>query len=771
MELLTNRLRTWLPLLLLLLIPTLIQLPALTGSFKPDPLALVASVGDVGKHHWGNPWIDPNVGFQGQALGKLSADQWLSGQVPWWNAYNGVGLPLAAEAQPASLFLPFVLLMHFRDGGIWVKWLLQIIAGVCTFALLRRIGLTKTAALSGAALFELNGTFGWHGAPIMTPIAFLPMLLLGVEQLRGRVCVNAGGGWLLIPAALAWSIYAGFPETAYIDGLLAGVWVLSRLPGLSAPQKLKFARGIFLGVLLGVLCAAPLIVPFAELLSRAFVGAHDGSFAHAKLPYAAAAQSFMPWLYGPIAAYSDPQNVLDHVWGGIGGYITALALFLVLSSVFFCRRLLHVALLIWMGLCFAKTFDVRPISDLINLIPLIKSAAFFRYCAPSWEFAQVVLIALAIDGMQRTAPISRVRLALAFIASVAAVLLAIWLAADLIGVLLKTPSYRPFFQVAVVWLIVSMAAALLLTMRRDRWRGALKGLVVLLIIDACIAFILPVRNGVRQIERHEGGIAFLQSHVGLDRVYSLGPLAANYGAFFKVAQINYNYLPVPSNWVDYIHAHINPAADPIALIGIVGMTNEGDNPAAFRSHGPAAYEELGIRYVLTPPGTSPFTSPPSASANGSPLPPSASPLAQGTRASAHVYSGDDMEIYELPHPKPYFDVLTGSCKLWPANRNELTSNCATSAMLLRREAFYPGWRASIDGQTQSVTETNGIFQGLSLPQGNHRVVFSYRPTYMWLIAIGFIAGILGLIAGGWIEWRRFKRSGKSSGSSAAGIAH
>jgi len=593
------------------------------------------------------------------------------------------------------------------------------------------------------------------------------MLLLGIEQLRGRICASASGGWLLIPPALAWSVYAGFPETAYIDGLLAGVWVLSRLQGLEIPQKLKFVRGIFLGVLLGVLCAAPLIVPFAELLSRAFVGAHDGSFAHARLPYAAVAQSLMPWLYGPIAAYTDPQGVLEHVWGGIGGYITALAFFFVLSSVFFCRRLLHVALLIWMGLCFAKTFDLRPISDLVNLIPLIKSAAFFRYCAPSWEFSQVVLIALTIDGMQRNLPVSRGRFGLAFAASAAVVLIGIWLAVDLLGVLQKTPSYRVFLHIAVVWLIVSMTAGLLLTMQRHRWRGALRGLVALLIIDAGLAFILPVRNGVRQIEQHEDGIAYLRAHVGLDRVYSLGPLAANYGAFFKLAQINYNYLPVPSHWVDYIHTHINPAADPISLIGIVGMTNEGDNPAAFRQLGPAPYEQLGVRYVLTPPGTSPFTAPIPTPTTGLLRQSDALPRADGRMALAHVYGGDDMEIYELPHPKPYFEVLSGSCKLQPANRYELTSDCDSDAYLLRREAFYPGWHATIDGLTQAVDETDEIFQGLPLPGGRHLIVFSYRPTHAWLIAIAFMAGMLGVIVGAWREWRRFKYQRASSGNSRA----
>jgi len=750
-----QRLRNYFPLILLILAPLLMQLPALLGTYNPDPLALVASIGDSGKHHWGNPWIDPNVGFQGQALGKLSADQWLSGHIPWWNAYNGVGLPLAAEAQPASLFLPFVLLMHFRDGGVWVKLLLQILAGLSTFALIRRLGMTKTAALTGALLFELNGTFGWHGAPIMTPIALLPMLLLGVEQLRGRVVENSNGGWLWIPLALAWSIYAGFPETAYINGLLAGIWVLSRLPGLTTPQILKFARGLFLGVIIGLLCATPLIIPFAELVGRAYVGAHAGNFAHAGLPYASMAQSFMPWIYGPIAAYDDSHGVLARVWGGIGGYISALEFFLVLLSVFFCRRGLTFALILWMALCMAKSFDVRPASDLVNLIPLIKSAAFFRYCPPSWEFAQAVLIAATLDGMQRHMHVPRKTIRLVYAVSLITVTGAIWLSADVIANLLKIPPYLPYFRSAAIWLAFSMIAGSLLIELRPRWRYSLQILSTLLIIDACMAFVLPIRSGVRHVERQEGGIAFLRDHVGLNRVYSLGPLAANYGAFFQVPQINYNYLPVPSDWVDYIYRHINPAADPISLIGVIGKKDEGDNPEAFQKNGPGAYEELGVKYVLTPAGTQPYSTTASAW-----------PAAART-ALTRVYSGEDMEIYALPDPKPYFETLGGKCELQPLSRTELSVACDSASFLLRREAFYPGWHATVDDRRRTIQPTGEIFQGLSLSPGKHRIIFSYTPSHTGSIALAFAGGLFGLTAGfGW-EWRRRRSSQKTAVASTA----
>ena len=45
---------------------------------------------------------------------------------------------------------------------------------------------------------------------------------------------------------------------------------------------------------------------------------------------------------------------------------------------------------------------------------------------------------------------------------------------------------------------------------------------------------------------------FLHDHQGLSRNYTLGPLAPNYSAYFQVASINHNILPVPKLWAQYV---------------------------------------------------------------------------------------------------------------------------------------------------------------------------------------------------------------------------
>ncbi|MGH9439292.1 MAG: hypothetical protein ACRD22_15705, partial [Terriglobia bacterium] len=201
----------------------------------------------------GIPWLDASAGYTIQALGGFSAQQWLHGHIPWWDPYMGVGAPLAGEMQPASLFLPFVLLLHFLGGVLLFKIALQMVAGLAAFALLRHFRLCRVAAFSGAAIYSLNGTFAWFSDAPITPIAFLPLLLLGIERAFACSGGKRRGGWILIAVALAYSLYAGFPETAYLDGLLAFAWSMYRFSVAPRGARFAFATKVVSGCAVGLL--------------------------------------------------------------------------------------------------------------------------------------------------------------------------------------------------------------------------------------------------------------------------------------------------------------------------------------------------------------------------------------------------------------------------------------------------------------------------------------------------------------------------------------
>jgi hypothetical protein len=52
-------------------------------------------------------------------------------------------------------------------------------------------------------------------------------------------------------------------------------------------------------------------------------------------------------------------------------------------------------------------------------------------------------------------------------------------------------------------------------------------------------------------------------------------------------------------------------------------------------------------------------------------------------------------------------------------------------VLVVSEAYYPGWRAAVDGREARVLRVNGALIGLTLPAGAHDVVVAFRPTPLW----------------------------------------
>jgi uncharacterized membrane protein YfhO len=63
---------------------------------------------------------------------------------------------------------------------------------------------------------------------------------------------------------------------------------------------------------------------------------------------------------------------------------------------------------------------------------------------------------------------------------------------------------------------------------------------------------------------------------------------------------------------------------------------------------------------------------------------------------------------------------------------------------------YPGWRATVDGVSAPILQTDGILRGLALPSGEHEVAFDYRPIS---VSAGAVISVLTLaLAAGLLVW-------------------
>jgi len=314
----------WFPILFLILLPFLVELPLLIFGLSSNPIWQQSGIVEGVRAGLlpGLSYGDPNVGWTTQALGHLAAEDWLHGTIPWWNPYSGIGLPLAGEMQPNAFFLPFLFLLLLHNGVLWLKIAMQVFAGLATFALLRELKLGRLAALTGGALYALNGTFAWMpGETVCNTIPFLPLLLYGIEVARkdeGQI------GILWIGLAIAGSLFAGFPEAAYINGLLALAWATYRI--LFDSNRFILIRRVVLGGALGLLLAAPIINAFINYLLETNAYAAHSVYSNVFLDVRDIPIFLNPYIYGPIASTFGKSFLVDF-WGEGTSYTTILIVF------------------------------------------------------------------------------------------------------------------------------------------------------------------------------------------------------------------------------------------------------------------------------------------------------------------------------------------------------------------------------------------------------------------------------------------------------------
>ena len=741
----------------LCILPWIALLPAFWYGLSQDPIVYMS---DLTIQHRagllaGNIWLDPNSGFTTQALGGLAASDWLHGRLPWWNPYSGIGMPLAAELQPSALFVPFVLLLHFANGVLFSKLVLEAIAGVCTFLFLRVFGLDGFASFAGGLLFEFAGTFAWFGHAPFMPLAFLPMLLLGVETIKARKSERSViGGMLAVSAAIAWSLLAGFPETAFLDGLLGLIWLLTRLPDVARGQRVRYLVRISLAGLGGVLLASPAVLPFFEYQS---LSALDHIWGLGGLPKASLAIILNPYVFGPIGEFGRfaRTHPLQGIWGGIGGYLGCAAVYLAIAGLLGRGRLrLKIALLVWLILILARMVGIHWVGQLLDLIPGMVPVVVVRYGEASCEFATAILAAMAIDEWRRNG-YSKRRVAIAAAVFVALLGLSFAFSFDLLSALLHAePKIWKWFAISLIAGLAFAAGASWL-LSRPVSRKASCAMGFLIAAYAMTAYAVPTLSGFRDPLIDLSAVHFLQQRLGLQRFYTLGPIRPNYSAYYEIASVNHDAVPVSEVWVRWIKTHLDSGLDPSIFVG-----NE-PQPSSDRIHqfekNFRNYETLAVRYVLAPSWTH---------------------ICEGSQAKVQgfdepmaelrcVYHDGVMAILELPHPSPYFSFTPGAgCRVSESTRTALLTDCAQDAVLVRRELYYPGWRASVNGHSREVRRDGDLFQSVSVPAGHSKVVFSYVPSRMGWIEASLAIGVAWLL---WLAGRYAVLSWKARGGQGLGI--
>ena len=546
----------------LLVVPVLIAVLCIFGPFTTDPVLLFSGLATHVQPGWlpGFGTADPNMGITSDALGRRAALDVLSGTLPLWDHLEGLGAPLLGSMQPAALFPPTLLLL-LPHGQVLEQCFLQFVAGLGTYLFLRSFGLGVVAALAGGVLFELNGTFALLRNAVFNPVAFLPWLLYVVESLRVRAglpwraqlhFVGVGG----LAAGLA--LYAGFPEIVYLYSLLILAWVVVRVVGMRRGPAVRLVASLGAVAGLGLVIAAPVLLAFADFLPQAYVGVHGAEgVGQSSLRPSSLLLVLMPWVYGPIAA--APVFAAADSWNGVGGYAGLMPVLMGFAGLYRGRRQAICWLMAgWSVVTIAVSHGAPGLSALFLHVPLVRMTLFFRYLDPGWMLCCITLSAVFLDRLPRLARQIWVR-GVAAGGGLAAVAVAVWLAAPVLGALWGFGSARPF---EIGYLVVG--GVLLVGFVGTRSRAVLISLAV---GEAAVSFVFPLASFEQARGLDKPLIAFLRDHVGLQRM-AVGVSAVvnpNYGPALGFASINYDNLPVPARTAEYARAFLDPGLSPGAF--------------------------------------------------------------------------------------------------------------------------------------------------------------------------------------------------------------
>jgi hypothetical protein len=292
-----------------------------------------------------------------------------------------------------------------------------------------------------------------------------------------------------------------------------------------------------------------------------------------------------------------------------------------------------------------------------------------------------------------------------------------------------TPGFNTFPEAAVAWALATVALIVLAgCTARPPVARVLMGLV--LVVDALVMFMVPMLSAPTTIPVDLGPVAYLQHHLGLHRFTTLGAISPNYGSYFGIAEVNSHDLPTPGAWAAYIHQHLDPNERPQQFDGSTMLDPKGLSPVAALRQNLAAYEALGVAYVV-------------------------GPRLLGGVPGHRVWADKFIAIYRLADPSPFWRTTSASCSLTHATWTTVTATCTRPTELVRDELDSDGWTAAVNGNGATVAPSGPLFQQIHLPAGVSNVSFAFEPPGM---AVGWTGVLAGLGLGAWfIVWPARRR--------------
>lgn len=683
-------------------------------------------------------------------------------ELPLWNPYNGAGQPLLATLNSGFLDPMNVLYAVFPVGvahGI-VVMLQFILVGCSMYIYTRSLELRRVTAMFAGIVYSLSGfaviryIFTNYGMAV----ASIPLAFASIEY---AVRKRNAAALFVIPVLMAVSIVSTQPQMTVYLLMLIGVYGVVRL------WSARKWSGLFVILfVLGITLAGAQLIPTYELMKNSHVQPGDSMDVVRKylMPVEFLRSIPIPNFYGNTATYN--------YWGGrsdsiqTASYIGILPVLLALVSLRYLFRRRAITPFFAFAAALSAALAVEWPGSLWfyrQPIPILSTGAPSRFFAVT-TIALTVLAALGLDEVLSRKTVSRWLIAV-LILTIGGTTWLLWytykpFAAGLpCPMLLPQSCHETAFRntaLAVIIFVPQLFILAVLPFLRGkfvRFRFAFISMLLLIVAAGGIYNAykalpqapstdlypeLPVIRALRDRTTDARVIGIGEAEIAADlatqfRIYDpqfYHPLYiyryrelleyANNGRYISQyprgdASIK-NYLRVDQELINRRDRVFNLTSTKYRmfkkeeLAGDVpgGSTVWEDDTWLLTSSSsalPRAYLVSDVRHESSPAGI-------------------LSVLFDSDFDYRHA------AVVEEPVPvSDNADALSGKADIvrYGAHDIEISVSTSRQALLVLTDAWYPGWKAWVDGEPAFMYRANYVFRAVPVPAGEHSVLFRYEP--------------------------------------------
>ena len=697
-------------LLLLIVAPALIVLP----NVKDFSYPLNSAFSDLAISHY------PNAVYVHESIFK-----W--GEVPLWSDAIMSGYPFAADPLSDLWYPPSWLAFLFPSAATFNLLILAhiIFAGFGMYLFLKALGNDPRPSLLGALCFELFPKLWAHFAAghmtLLFAVCWTPWLLYLVQAEREM------GGWfykvapgivfgMILLADVRWIPYAALIWVAYYTYVS-----LSQHFGVGVSRKADFRFWVdFLArvairaisqLLLGVLIAAPLVIPLVEFISqstRQTMSTADNLAL--SLPVSNLLNLFVP-------GFS-----ISAEWVVFPGALAVLSIFYCL-----CVRAIRSRAWFWLGL-FLISIVVSLGASIPGAAELARLPGFSLLRVPTRimflaGLSFSVLATIAVDSLFKNVPRNYPDPML-FMAGITAF------------IFIMLGGYYAVshtLSMELLWSCVAYAIFCALILAREKqwlqpepWVMA-AAIVMIIELVGVARFSMDFRDPKDVLGEAQAATAFLADDSSTYRVYSPSYSVPQQVAMLQGIQLADGVDPMQlESYVMYMQTAtgVPISGYSVTIPPFVNGMPETDDANYLPA--PQALGFLNVKYVV-----------------------SAFPLNEPEltllRQNLYIYRNDQWmpRAWVQSDTNHLSNTIISQPTAISTKPNEVRLTAEGPGLLVLSELNYPGWQVYVDGQQQLIRSVDGLLRGVMLSSGQHSVEFIFSP---WTVYAGCILSALTLVS-------------------------